>query len=212
MLYVAHNYFHSFESQEDLLDGESNQGDFLGLIPHTVGDDLADMLSSSEGRAYEATSSSEAWGVHSSHECCQIAGVGCAPSDPLLHPWVFDSVHYRNNNPDLRSLTETQLSEHWKNNGISEGRSASLLFDAMEYSQNYPDLQRAFGQDSASLIRHFVSSGIAEKRVGRAALLPDVFDANAYRQRYSDLREMTKVQLKKHWLKYGQNAGRNAGL
>lgn len=52
------------------------------------------------------------------------------------------------------------------------------VFDADYYYQAYPDLQAAFGKDSAKLYRHFMTFGIKEGRSGCADFNIDVYRAN----------------------------------
>lgn len=72
---------------------------------------------------------------------------------------------------------------------LSSGMVASAMdlkdiFDAEYYAQQYPDLQKAFGNDEKALFEHYVKYGLAEGRNGSRIL--DVAD---YRRCYPDLKE-----------------------
>jgi hypothetical protein len=55
----------------------------------------------------------------------------------------------------------------------------------------YEDLRRIFGGNNyCAAIRHWVTQGIGEERVGRYALHPTVFNAAYYQWKYHDLQHL----------------------
>lgn len=94
--------------------------------------------------------------------------IGSADSDPV----VFDFNYYVDpaNNPDLTRAynhpwDRVDLQLHWLQHGINERRGASPFFNVREYQARYPDVPR----DPAHAIYQYVSSGLANGKLGRAA-------------------------------------------
>ncbi|MDQ3231976.1 MAG: hypothetical protein M3Q07_09165 [Pseudobdellovibrionaceae bacterium] len=61
----------------------------------------------------------------------------------VFHPAVFDGNFYINHYPDLRLngiTTEAKAKEHWRVNGLYEGRQAHADFHTKQYLEIYPDL------------------------------------------------------------------------
>lgn len=79
----------------------------------------------------------------------------------------FDPQHYANHNADLgvAGLKKyDQLRAHWQQHGIAEGRIAHPAFHAASYKSRYPDLQAAFGNNTAAYYQHYVDFGQYEGR------------------------------------------------
>ena len=89
----------------------------------------------------------------------------------LLHPYVFNASFYAAVNPDLSSMSEYELRNHWLEFGIYEGRCASPVFD-IKYYKRYSDLSQAFGNDNVAYINHYVDNGINEGRTGSVLFDP----------------------------------------
>lgn len=84
----------------------------------------------------------------------------------------FNAQHYANHNADLLVAgykNYEQLRIHWINFGISEGRIAHPAFHAASYRARYPDLQAAFGNNTAAYYWHYVNHGQYEGRDARQA-------------------------------------------
>jgi len=208
VLAVAHNYFHSVEPADEDPAGQSGQGAFFGLIPYSVGDDLAGVDATATGRAFIATAP-RLWSRTGQHDCCARAGVGCFDGDPRLHPDVYSYAHYTAVHADLASMTPEQARSHWLTHGIAEGRWASPVFRASEYLRQHDDLVAAFGPTAyRAAIDHYVGFGIGERRAPRFALHADAFDVDHYRDVYPDLRFFNEVQARDHWLAFGIAEGR----
>lgn len=131
-----------------------------------------------------------------------------APIPNNLSGWIFDKDIYKNNNSDVVSVlgdNEKVLYNHWLNNGIAEGRTASYVFDAKYYLDNNSDVKAIFGDDYKAAYNHYISGGCNEMRVASAEFNPNIYKAN-----YSDLANLTGEQLVEHYVKNGRAEGRNA--
>lgn len=86
-------------------------------------------------------------------------------SNALLgHPLVFNAGVYRQLNPDIAFMTDPELSFHWVNHGIAEGRMANADFHAPAYMKLYPDLSK---MSYLNAIKHYLMHGaILEMREG----------------------------------------------
>lgn len=125
---------------------------------------------------------------------------------------IYSPDIYRELNPDLKTLNDTQLLIHWTKNGLAEGRQASYNFKARDYLEMYPDLKAAFGPSGFSrAIDHFLMGGSAvEKRSGTILMNPLVFNYEDYKLYNPDLALLTQNQLATHWLMHGVYEGRRA--
>lgn len=84
------------------------------------------------------------------------------------------------------------------------------VFDAGTYSGKYADLKAAFGNDSAALLKHFMTSGAKEGRV-----MSPILDVVAYRAAYGDLNAAFGDDWDAyvdHYLTYGIKEGRKEGV
>jgi FG-GAP repeat len=80
---------------------------------------------------------------------------------------LFDAAYYSAVNPDLAAAglkTETQLSAHFENFGLNEGRAFSPLVNLKYYRDNNPDLTAAGLTTFRQLYEHLQTFGIAEGR------------------------------------------------
>ena len=73
----------------------------------------------------------------------------------LLGSGLFDIAHYRTVNPDLASMTDEQLLEHFCVAGWRENRSPNPWFDTAWYLEQYADVRDA-GQNP---LLHYVLEG-----------------------------------------------------
>lgn len=81
--------------------------------------------------------------------------------------YVFNSKYYYDNHPDLQTaigFNETALLNHFIQNGIKEGRRASVTFDIDYYLNQNNDLKAAFGSDREAAMEHFLNIGYNEVR------------------------------------------------
>ena len=139
----------------------------------------------------------------------------------------FDVHSYRRQYADLRRAFENDLEAyylHYIDYGQKEGRQGSGcdrlqnpatvyggkdyadVYDFAYYTDAYPDIRKAFGEDDAAALEHFVTFGMAEGRSGNAK-----FDVNSYRMRYGDLRSAFGDDLAayyQHYMSYGKSEGR----
>ncbi len=83
---------------------------------------------------------------------------------------VFHPDYYVNQYPDLKQAfgTNAQLAfQHFVNNGIQEGRTASPYFSVTTYRDRYADLRAAFGDNLPLYVQHYLTTGIHEGRSGK---------------------------------------------
>ena len=83
----------------------------------------------------------------------------------------------------------------------------AAVFDAGYYLSKYPDLKKAYAEDTTKAFKHFVEHGMQEGRQGI-----EEFNVYAYKARYADLRSQYGDDLVKyymHYIKAGKAEGRN---
>lgn len=87
-----------------------------------------------------------------------------------------------------------------------KGMDYSDVYDYSYYRSNNPDLRKAFGNDQASYLKHFVEKGMSEGRVACAD-----FNVNYYRIKYPDLGTVLGNDVKAYYIHYitsGKQEGR----
>ncbi len=142
---------------------------------------------------------------------------GTVPESPVVveqekeETWVekacFDTMVYRDRNPDLADMTDAELKEHWLNYGIKEGRASSTILDLGFYLNNNQDLKEAFGTDYEALYNHFITSGYKEYRKSSA-----LFDGSYYVEKNPDVAASFKEEYLRHYVESGMAEGRRASL
>ena len=80
------------------------------------------------------------------------------------------------------------------------GVDYSAVYNYNFYINKYPDLKKAFGDDTAKALNHFVNFGMKEGRQASAN-----FNVYAYVCRYQDLRKVYRYNLKNYYLHYIRN-------
>lgn len=142
----------------------------------------------------------------------------------------FNVYAYKGRYLDLAASYGNDLKAyymHYINFGKNEGRIATegngevskkgiTVFNGVDYASVYnfeyylsqnPDVQAAFGNDDAAVIKQFVNYGMAEGRQGS-----EEFNAFTYKNRYQDVRSAYGSDLKAyytHYLNYGKKEGRS---
>jgi hypothetical protein len=94
---------------------------------------------------------------------------------------VFDAAFYAAKNQDLGRAgltTEAQLSQHFQQFGLAEGRAFSPYVDLKFYASCNPDLAAAGLTSNAQLYEHLTNFGIREKRVISPFVDLGFYDAN----------------------------------
>lgn len=87
--------------------------------------------------------------------------------DGLDYSPVFDPTYYANNYTDLKNAFGNDVSSlwnHFKVNGMKEGRVASAEFNVTVYKNRYADLQKAFGNNLPNYYKHYIQFGRTEGR------------------------------------------------
>lgn len=132
----------------------------------------------------------------------------------LTDPSVFDPRLYLDLHPDVAAYVGANnlagARAHWLEQGVKEGRAASVAFDVQVYQALNPDLVSVFGRDNyQALIRHWVGDGMAEGRTAST-----IFDAKTYETLNPDLRSHFGAgnyeELVDHWIQHGLWEGRTA--
>ncbi|MCR5292756.1 MAG: hypothetical protein K6E28_07725 [Eubacterium sp.] len=142
---------------------------------------------------------------------------------------LFDVYSYKNYHADLRTAFGNSLPryyEHYNNYGYQEGRAAlgastvrnavtvsgttdyRAVYDYYYYTERYPDIKAAYGNDDIAVLNHFIKYGMKEGRQGNSE-----FNLSKYKSAYADLRnaygnDNTGYYL--HYIKFGKSEGRNA--
>ncbi len=130
---------------------------------------------------------------------------GYQEEESWIEKACFDVMVYRDRYPDLAGMTNEQLKNHWVNNGIKEGRSASAIFDVAYYLDNNADLKQAFGNDYAAAYNHFITKGYKEHRK-----FSRVVDGYYYCENNADVAANYKEQFLLHYVDHGMKEGRRA--
>ena len=96
-------------------------------------------------------------------------GLPPLPGGPDVKHYAFDHMAYSKRYPELQSLgtSETLLKKHWITKGLKAGYNATSndecgRFDPVTYGDLHKDL---IGQSPAKLLKHYLSTGINERRV-----------------------------------------------
>jgi hypothetical protein len=124
-------------------------------------------------------------------------------------PFSFDPRTYLDLHGDLRAAfgdDSGAAAGHWRQHGIAEGRTASLVFGVRYYLAVNPDLATAFDRNYVAAIAHYGEHGLAEGRESSP-----VFSVQHYLGYYADLRAAFGTDYRaatQHFLDYGINEGR----
>jgi len=102
----------------------------------------------------------------SAHAACSYSD---ASSINIFDSRVFNWQYYLNRNADLlvHGIIDAEgAKNHWRYNGICEGRIAHPNFHTLQYLNKYVDLRNAFSTNYALALRHYLVNGIGEGRQG----------------------------------------------
>jgi len=129
-------------------------------------------------------------------------------------PQMFSPGYYINLYPDLkeefgnREDWVIQVSKHYREIGVKEGRSPNPFFVPDFYLERYPDLKKTLGATNyAGALHHWITAGVHEGRAGSA-----LFDPLAYKSRNRDLNKTFRQRyavLGQHFLQKGLSQGRD---
>ena len=142
----------------------------------------------------------------------------------------FNPYVYKNNYVDLRNVygyTIGNYTRHfvfygckednrqgWVPNGSTDKVTAQYgidfanVYDYNYYTQHYPDVKAAYGDDDIGMLYHFVNYGMYEGRQGKGE-----FSLEGYKNRYLDLRRAFGHDLRNYYFHYqfsGKSEGRDA--
>ena len=113
---------------------------------------------------------------------------------------IFDASFYRSANPNLESLSDSDLWSHFLNHGLEAGLSFSPLVNLDFYRASNSDLSHLSNKDT---FEHLQNYGISEGRQ-----FSELWDLNFYRQNNNDLTFFSNEQLFQHLQSYGVAEGR----
>ncbi|MDJ0696112.1 CAP domain-containing protein [Mastigocoleus sp. MO_188.B34] len=113
---------------------------------------------------------------------------------------IFDASFYRSANPNLESLSDSDLWSHFQNHGLEAGLSFSPLVNLDFYRASNSDLSHLSNKDT---FEHLQNYGISEGRQ-----FSELWDLNFYRQNNNDLTFFSNEQLFQHLQNYGVAEGR----
>lgn len=123
---------------------------------------------------------------------------------------LFDVNTYRTANADLGAAgltTEAQLTQHFQNFGINEGRIFSLFANLSVYRSSNPDLVSAGLTNNQQLLNHLQNFGVAEGR-----RFSQYVDINFYRNLNGDVNQAfggNRERILEHLRSFGINEGRS---
>jgi hypothetical protein len=120
---------------------------------------------------------------------------------------AYDTMVYRDSNPDIAHLSDSDLKKHWLEHGIKEGRRSSPVLDLKFYLNNSKDLQDAFGTDYEKVYNHFIKNGYKEKRKSSA-----LFDGQYYCDNNPEIYAKYGDDYMKHYAETGIKEGRRGSL
>lgn len=102
------------------------------------------------------------------------------------------------------------LNGYPSNPNVYDGVDYTDVYDLEFYREHYPDLKKAYGNDSYRYIEHFVKFGMNEGRQAK-----EEFNVWVYQYLYKDLREVYKDNLQSyytHYIKFGKAENRTAKI
>lgn len=114
---------------------------------------------------------------------------------------IFDPNYYRQQNPDLANLSNSEALFHFQIYGVEEFREFSPFFDWNIFIAQNPDL---IAPTNGQTLQNFLSIGLPQARE-----FSDIFDLRYYRSANPDLLSLDNNQLFKHFLTFGLEEGRN---
>jgi hypothetical protein len=118
---------------------------------------------------------------------------------------MFDADFYSSKYADLKKAygtNEKNLYRHWRENGIREGRAASIYFDPQYYSENNAAIKNKFGKNYTAIHQHFVNTGYNQK-----FKFSPVLDLKYYGENHKALKNKTAAQLLEHFYSSGVKSG-----
>ena len=129
------------------------------------------------------------------------------PKETWQEKAAFDTMVYRDRNPDLAGMSDEELKKHWLEHGIDEGRGSSPVLDLGFYLNNNEDLKALCGNDYRKAYEHFINHGYKEKRKSSA-----LFDGQYYTEHYPEAEEKYGEDYMRHYVEHGILAGHRASL
>ena len=142
---------------------------------------------------------------------------------------IFNYSYYLTKNPDVKKACQYSRKDsfsvikHFLNYGMAEGRATTSSFNVSIYKENYPDLQKAYGNDLKKYYLHYMNYGKKEGRNATSIIKAPtsyggvnysaVYDYNYYIKNNPDVKKAfggDKTATLKHFVNYGMAEGRRA--
>ena len=142
---------------------------------------------------------------------------------------IFNYSYYLTKNPDVKKSCQYSRKDsfsvikHFLNYGMAEGRATTSSFNVSIYKENYPDLQKAYGNDLKKYYLHYMNYGKKEGRNATSIIKAPtsyggvnysaVYDYNYYIKNNPDVKKAfggDKTATLKHFVNYGMAEGRRA--
>lgn len=120
-----------------------------------------------------------------------------------LANYVFDYKYYADHNLDIYAVygyNQAALKQHWNLYGKAEGRKSSPILDLTYYVANNADVRKAFNNNYVAAYNHFMNYGYAEFRASSSE-----YFGTYYKNNNADLKNMTSIQLIRHYSLYGKS-------
>jgi hypothetical protein len=83
-----------------------------------------------------------------------------------------------------------------------------MFFDWLIYKNLNPDLEVAGVKTKEQLTNHYIQCGIKEKRKYNIYQIYPDFNYVVYKNNYTDLQSLTKLDLERHWTEFGHKENR----
>ncbi len=132
---------------------------------------------------------------------------GAALDRLILEELCFDPLFYADNNYDIMlafGYDVPSLYNHWKNDGIKEGRVSSPIWDPKYYLEQNGDLKTVYGNDYEAALTHFMNYGYEEGRASSKYYYGKMYKENYY----GEFKDFTYLELLGHFKHYGFDEGR----
>ena len=116
-------------------------------------------------------------------------------------PIDFDPIIYKELNPDLFKLSNSQAKNHYETEGYKEDRkykyeNTPANFDSIIYKELNPDLSKLSDLEAK---KHYEIEGYKEDRKYKYNNVPTDFDPSVYKELNPDLISLTILEAKKHY-------------
>lgn len=123
----------------------------------------------------------------------------------------FDVQEYLMYNLDVNNACRGNrdcATNHYLNDGIDEGRRASVFYDPVYYLQANPDVAKIFGSDKKQTLDHYLNNGLKDNDCRNASA---EFHPMWYLENNPDVKNSdygSWFGATRHWFEHGRKEGR----